>query len=95
MTCFVYNLIFGSKPSATPAIANQSAKGVYNLLPSTVVQWGGKDRKYNSCSCTMQYVRFYVNYAPNTEDQMINLALMNPQSKTLSIISFVSPYFIS
>ena len=89
MTYFTYNLNSGAIPSAAPVIANRSAMGAYSLHPSTVVQWGGADRAYSYCDCTMQYVRFYVNYAPNTEDQMINLALMNPQSKSLSIITHI------
>ena len=93
MTYFTYNLNSGSPLSTTPAIANQSAIGAYSLLPSTVVQWGGADRTYSYCDCTMQYVRFYVNYAPNTQDQMINLALMNPQSKSLFLFPFVLTSF--
>ena len=86
ITHFYYNLNAGSN-TATIVIANISATGAYNFLPSTNFTWGGVDQTYKYCDCTMQYLRFYLNLALYTSDQMINLALMNPQSKNLLLYS--------
>ena len=78
-TMFTYKLQLGVYDSII-TILNVNAPGTYRLEPSSVLTWGGRDQAYIYCACTMQYVRFYVNYAPETQDQMVNLALMNPQS---------------
>ena len=84
-TYFTYTLQQGSYGSQ-PVIANASALGAYQLLPSSNITWGGADQAYPYCNCKMQYVRFYVNYAPNTQDQMINLAVMDPTSNPYSLL---------
>ena len=37
----------------------------------------GEDAWYNPANAWMQYVRLYLNYFPNSEEEMINLAIMN------------------
>ena len=79
-TMFTYKLQLGGTFNSIITIANANAPGTYQLGPSSVFTWGGKDQTYYYCACTMRYVRFYVNYAPDTQAQMVNLALMNPKS---------------
>ena len=70
-----------SSYTLNPTIATKNKIGAQRLSPATMISWGGKDRHYVFCDCRMQYVRFYVNYAPRTTEQMIGIALMNPQSR--------------
>lgn len=37
----------------------------------------GGDSWYNTANALQQYVRFYLNYYPSTEDEFINLATMD------------------
>ena len=53
---------------------------LYTITPSTTIFWGG-DGSGADCNCLTQYVRVYIDYAPNAQDQMLNLALMYPLSK--------------
>ena len=79
-TIFTYKLQSGGTYDSIITIVNANAPGTFQLQPSSVLTWGGMDQTYVYCDCTMRYVRFYVNYAPDTQDQMVNLALMNPKS---------------
>lgn len=54
-----------------------------SLSPSAVVYWGGKDPFLDYCNCWMQYVRVYWDYLADTEEKLINLALMNPSGTIL------------
>ena len=54
---------------------------LYQLSPSALVTWGGKDPFYSSCSCYLQYVRMYLDWVADSQDKMIDIALMNPNSK--------------
>ena len=50
----------------------------YQLGPSTVVTWGGKDPHGYQSACYLQYLRIYWDYVADSEDKMRNLALMEP-----------------
>ena len=89
-TMFTYKLQLGGTFDSIITIVNANAPGTYQLGPSSVFTWGGKDQTHLYCACTMQYVRFYVNYAPETQDQMVNLALMNPQSNFNYEMNFIN-----
>mgnify|MGYP000844790770 FL=1 len=88
-TIFTYNLQLGAYDSII-SILNWNKPGAYLLEPNSLFTWGGKDQTGGYCACTMQYLRFFVNYAPETQDQMVNLALMNPQSNFNYEISFIN-----
>ena len=65
---------YGKYDSRVPGSGN-----LFTISPSTKIYWGG-DTLGRDCNCEIQYVRFYIDYAANSEAQMLNLALMNPQS---------------
>jgi len=70
---------------ATPA---PSSGQYYQLNRTSRMYWGGNHLNVNEyCRCDMSYVKFYIDYAANNQDQMINLATMtSPGSKlTLNI----------
>ena len=46
------------------------------LLSSTRVYWGG-DGFYNHCFCDLQYLRLYWNYLADSQEKMMNLAMMD------------------
>ena len=52
----------------------------YQLSPAGAILWGGRDGYYASCGCVLQYVRLYWDYLADSEDKMINLAVMNSES---------------
>ena len=52
----------------------------YELTSAATFQWTNTADAID-CICKMQYVRVYTDYVPYNEDMMINLALMNPNSK--------------
>ena len=54
----------------------------YQAIPSANVFWGGSDNVLSQCSCWLQFVRIYWDYLADSEDKMINLALMNSDSIT-------------
>ena len=50
------------------------------MYPATftgTVSWGG-DAYYASYGQTLQYTRLYLDYAPTSQGQMLNLAWMHP-----------------
>jgi hypothetical protein len=49
----------------------------YSISPSCTAFWGG-DNLYVSPGQTLQYVRLYIDYVPTSQDEMINLAIMQP-----------------
>eukprot|EP00331_Platyophrya_macrostoma_P031937 CAMPEP_0176438462 /NCGR_PEP_ID=MMETSP0127-20121128/19299_1 /TAXON_ID=938130 /ORGANISM="Platyophrya macrostoma, Strain WH" /LENGTH=335 /DNA_ID=CAMNT_0017822419 /DNA_START=247 /DNA_END=1255 /DNA_ORIENTATION=+ len=59
---------------------NVNPATLYSITPATYVYWGGDTNSY-ICNCAIQYVRFYIDYAASSQDEMINLALMNPDSR--------------
>ena len=75
-----YNTNTGGSIEGQFASQIPSSGTVYTITPSTVVFWGG-DSSGAYCNCVIQYVRVYIDYAANTQDQMLNLAIMNPLSK--------------
>src|SRR5690349_15176428 len=80
-TYFAYNIKQTTYEAVIEIGNHTNAMGANDLLSTTTIAWAGKDTSYAYCGCTMQYVRLYVNYAPNSQDQMLSLALMNPSSK--------------
>ena len=62
-------------------LAKTNSGDIYSISPSTTIYWGATTR-HGVCYCRAQYARFYIDYVPTSQDQMINLALMNPESKS-------------
>ena len=60
-----------------------SSDNNYYALNSTYKVLWGKDGINSGCNCSMQYIRVYLDYAAQTEEQMINLAVMDRGSNTL------------
>ena len=56
----------------------------HQLTGASKVYLGG-DRFYNSCLCHLQYVRMYWNYVADSQDKMINFAMMNADGIYISI----------
>ena len=59
-----------------------SSGSLYSISPTTSIYWGG-DTSNKICNCAIQYVRLYIDYAASSQDEMKNLALMNPASTLL------------
>ena len=60
----------------------------YELSPSTVVTWGGKDLHNYQSACYLQYLRIYWDWVADSEDKMRNLALMEPDGMFLHLEPF-------
>lgn len=73
--------------STTPASGS-----LYSISPTTKIYWGG-DTSNKFCLCDTQYVRFYIDYAASSQAEMLNLVLMNPQSKLLLFCSYQNLFF--
>ena len=71
-----------------------SSGSFYSLSPTTKIYWGG-DINNKKCNCVTQYVRFYIDYAASSQAEMLNLALMNPQSKLLFSLLIESDLFLN
>ena len=54
---------------------SRSITSSYTLSGATTVFWGG-DNQFSTCSCHLQYLRVYLNWAVDSQDQLISLALM-------------------
>jgi len=82
-----YGFQYGLWGSAFQKFATSTppSGSLYTISPSTSIYWGGDSANY-ICNCIIQYVRFYIDYAASSNDEMINLALMNPQSKFFTLI---------
>ena len=64
----------------TNYFTSKSAVGsYYSAYFTTKITWMGKSGY--TCSCKQQFVRFFADYAATTNDQMINLALLNSKSE--------------
>ncbi len=61
----------------------------YNITPSCTAFWGG-DNLYTSPGQTLQYVRLYIDYVPTSQDEMINLAIM--QQGGILILKYLKIY---
>ncbi len=72
-----------SSYTAYPTFQQRNFGPVYQLSPSAMVSWGGTDTTYSSCNCYLQYVRVYLDWVADSQDKMIDLALMNPNSKNI------------
>lgn len=59
------NIVFKEKVRQT---------ALHTISPSSTIYWGG-DPFHEVCYCTLQYVRFYIDYVPDSQDEMINLAI--------------------
>ena len=55
--------------------------GTFHALTSVAVLTWTNDDYDTHCNCKMKYVRVYTNYVPYNQDMMINLALMDSNSK--------------
>jgi len=66
------------------ASLNPAPSTLYTITPSTYIYWGGDTNSYY-CNCAIQYVRFYIDYAASNQDEMINLAEMNPSSNIYQV----------
>ena len=55
----------------------RSLSAAYEVPPSCTAFWGG-DLHNPSFGQTVSYVRYFHDYVPNSQDQMINLAMMSP-----------------
>ena len=69
-TTFCANVIFRSR----------EAMSSYQLSGATKVYLGG-DAYYKSCHCYLQYVRIYWDYLADSQDNIINLAMMDADGK--------------
>ncbi len=54
----------------------------YPLLQNATVYIGGSPYDGAYCSCDLQYARIYIDYFPNSLDEMINLAIIEAGIKT-------------
>lgn len=58
----------------------------YDLAENVMLYLGGDHRgEYEPCRCELRYARVYINYYPNSEDEYINLAMMDTGNKKLLI----------
>ena len=77
--------MLGSSSAIMPTIVfktrNPSSGTYYALTSAAVFKWTNDDDYYTHCNCKMKYVRVYTDYVPYNQDMMINLALMDPNSK--------------
>ncbi len=64
----------------------------YNVTPSCTAFWGG-DNFITTSGQTLQYVRLYLDYVPTSQDEMINLAIM--QQGGMLILNFLNIYLQS
>jgi len=54
----------------------------YDLAPNATFYVGGDHFDYyDSCGCDIRYARVYINYYPKSEDEYINLAMMDRGNK--------------
>jgi len=90
------NMLYGFRyyPQSTTQITAFFNTGTipcqsYNVTPSCTAFWGG-DNFNTSPGQTLQYVRLYLDYVPTSQDEMINLALMQPGG--IFILNFLNMY---
>lgn len=55
---------------------SRNTSASYKVSSTTHVFWGG-DGRYSTCNCYLQYLRVYLNWVADSQDQLINLALMD------------------
>ena len=82
---FRYSLPSTSTRSMT--FKTRSPSGAfYDLAENVMLYLGGDHRgEYEPCRCELRYARVYINYYPNSEDEYINLAMMDTGNKKLLI----------
>ena len=54
----------------------RSPSGSFYNLSSSATVYIGDDNWYNIANAWLHYVRLYLNYFPNSEEEMLNLATM-------------------
>ena len=58
----------------------------YDLTPNAILDVGGDHTgQSNSCDCELRYARVYINYYPSSQDEYINLAMMDTGNKILLV----------
>ena len=66
----------------------------YQLNPTTGAIVWGKDDWHDLCGCVLQHIRLYRDFLADSEDKIINLALMNSEGifrrKSLRLIPMLS-----
>ena len=77
-----------STTSGQVTYKSRTVDGTYQLNLSATICWGGKVNPYGNCHCYIQYVRLYWDYLADTQDKLINLALMSPDSKSMMLLYF-------
>ena len=66
-----------STSTQTVILATRGAtSSFYNLSLSATV-YIGDDNSYNIANAWLHYVRLYLNYFPNSEEEMLNLATLD------------------
>lgn len=75
------NVIFGQR----------SASSSYQLSGTTKV-FLGDDPYYSPCLCYLQYVRIYWDYVADSQDKMVNLAMMNTEGISLDYLRIDSQF---
>lgn len=65
---------------AVVSVFNQASPvgSCYEIAPSTSISWLGASGV--SCECSQAYVRLIIGYAASSNDEMVSLALRDPQS---------------
>lgn len=72
-----YKLNSGDPPStAFNSRSLPEGDSFYPVIPATIVIWGG-DHFNGNCNCEMQFVRFFRDYAPTVNREMLNLAFLS------------------
>lgn len=82
---FRYYLDFDSK-SVNAIFDKRNTPQTTTLDSSAKITWGGKDPEFYPSTCYLQYFRVYWDYLANTQDKMINLALMDTDGGGIFII---------
>lgn len=87
-----YALKYRLNPGGAPKINFKSRTSTNGFLytldkPTTYAILGG-DADYGACNCSMQFVRFYLDYTQNTLLQMLDLAFLSSDAPKGTFHSF-------
>ena len=87
-TGFRYTL--PSTSTQTMALASRSPIGSFYDLEIGSTAFIGGDPWYDPARAWLQYVRVYINYYPNSMDEMLNLAIMDTGSILYALDIYLS-----